>query len=308
MKNIFLLRFVPTNKIESLQYRLSARIVLFCCILLLSSCDQFVEIDLPKSQLPAEMVFQDKTTVNAAMINIYAKMRDSGILTGVRSGVSHQMGNYADELVYYGSITGTPINFYKNTVLPSTADLSTWWKEGYNGIYAANDIIEGVSASTALTVADKNQFKGEALFVRSLLHFYLLNLFGDVPYITTTDYQLNKVAYRMPSTELYSHLIDDLNLAISLLPKDYSSSDRIRPNKAVVTALLARVYLYNNMWAEAANAASYLLNNNVTYAWETNLDKIFLKSSTTTIWQFMPRIQGVNTKEGETFIFVSGPH
>lgn len=281
--------------------------LLVAVLALMSACDNFVEVDLPSSELTASAVFQDRATANAAMVSVYAKMRDDGILSGSVTGISNQMGSYADELVYYGDISGTTRNFYNNTLLASNGEVFNWWNSSYNHIYAANAIIEGVSASTALTTSDKNQLTGEALFVRSLLHFYLLNLYGDVPYITSTDYRQNKVARKMPSAELYAHIISDLELAVSLLPEDYSSGNRVRPNKSVAMALLSRVYLSQGMWAEAANAASYLLNNTGLYAWENNVDVIFLKESTTTIWQFMPRTDGQNTQEGETFIFTAGP-
>lgn len=306
MKNKLVFRFMDQHKIEVINHNFLIGLLVLG-MLLIHGCDSFVEVDLPSSQLTAKAVFEDKATANAAMVSIYAKMRDTGILSGSLSGLSNQMGNYTDELVYYGSITGKTRNFYNNTILPSNAEVFNWWNSSYNQIYASNAIIEGVNASTALPQADKKQLTGEALFVRSLLHFYLLNLYGNVPYIITTNYEKNKVASKMQSAELYSHIIKDLVFAVSLLPDSYISSDRIRPNKSTAMALLARVYLYNKQWAEAANAASYLLSNTQTYAWETDLDTVFVKESSTTIWQFLPRTNGQNTQEGETFIFNSGP-
>jgi hypothetical protein len=61
------------------------------------------------------------------------------------------------------------------------------------------------------------------------------------------------------------------------------------------------------LWDESANAASAVLNEGGLYVWVTDLDKIFLKESTTTIWQLMPGIAGDNTKEAVTFSFVSAP-
>ncbi|MEA9412638.1 RagB/SusD family nutrient uptake outer membrane protein [Flavobacterium sp. PL02] len=306
MKKKLVFRFMQQHKIETVNHNFLIGLLVLC-MLLVHGCDSFVEVDLPTSQLTASAVFEDKATANAAMASIYAKMRDSGILSGNLSGLSNQMGNYTDELVYYGSITGKTRDFYNNAILPSNAEVFNWWSTSYNQIYAANAIIEGVNASTVLNQTDIKQLTGEALFVRSLMHFYLQNLYGDVPYIITTNYQQNKVVYRIPSAELYSHIISDLELAVSFLPDAYISSDRIRPNKSVAMALLARVYLYNKKWSEASNAASYLINNTQTYVWETNLDAIFLKASTTTIWQFIPRTSGQNTQEGETFIFNAGP-
>ncbi|NRT12212.1 RagB/SusD family nutrient uptake outer membrane protein [Flavobacterium sp. 14A] len=305
MKQISFFRFIQQGKAGIVTNRLLIPFLAFS--LLLSSCDNFVDVELPTSQLTASAVFQDKATANAAMVSIYAKMRDTGILSGNVSGLSNELGNYADELDYYGGISGTTRNFYNNSILASNTEIFSWWSSSYSQIYAANAIIEGVSASTVLAKVDKDQLTGEALFVRSLLTFYLLNLYGDVPYITTTNYQLNKVAHRMPYSELYSHIISDLQLSASLLSDNYISTDRVRPNKSVAMSLLARVYLYNSSWAEAADTASYLINNTGVYPWENNLEAIFLKESSTTIWQFMPRTDGQNTQEGETFIFTSGP-
>jgi hypothetical protein len=138
------------------------------------------------------------------------------------------------------------------------------------------------------------------------MHFYLTNLYGAVPYVITTDYKVNTIAVRMPVAEVYDLVTADLNQAIGLLPENYLSADRVRPNRYTATALLARVYLYDGEWAAASNAASAVLNNPI-YVWETNIDKTFLKECKATIWQFMPKAAGNNTDEGAVFIFKSGP-
>nr|WP_315199904.1 RagB/SusD family nutrient uptake outer membrane protein [uncultured Flavobacterium sp.] len=271
------------------------------------SCDSFVEVDLPKSQLTNVTVFEDAATANAALSDIYAKIRDKGLLTGTRYGLSNQLGNYADEIISYGAPADPTLDFYTNSLLPSNTAVLDFWSTTYNQIYAANAVIEGIKASTALTPADKNRFQGEALFIRALFHFYLTNLFGDIPYITTTDYKTNGSVSRMPSDKVYEQIIADLEASEDLLSEEYSSTDRIRANKYVPKALLARVFLYMGKWAEAANTSSAVLNNTGLYALENDMDKVFLKESKETIWQFMPVTAGKNTDEASTFIFFSGP-
>ena len=272
-----------------------------------TSCDSFVEVDLPKAQLTSVTVFQDVATANAALSDIYSNIRDKGLLTGTAYGISNQLGNYTDELTSYGAPGDPALDFYKNALLPSNTTVALSWNTTYNQIYAANAIIEGVQASTTLTTKDKNHLQGEALFIRALLHFYLVNLFGDIPYITTTDYRSNSVVSRKPTDEVYANIIADLEASVSLLPEEYTNSDRIRPNKYVAKALLARAFLYQGNWDEAANAASALLNNTGLYVWEQDIDNVFLKESTETIWQLMPAASGKNTDEAATFIFFSGP-
>lgn len=278
--------------------------ILLC---LTAGCDSFTDVDLPSSQLTAKDVFEDKTTANAAMVDIYAKIRDHGLLTGYPSGISSQLGLYADELLFFGISGSSQSNFYTNVLLASDTEISELWTSSYNQIYAANAIIDGVTTSTALAGSDRNQLMGEALFVRALIHFYLVNTFGDIPYIQTTDYQQNKVAHRMPENEVYAHIKEDLERAISVLPEEYIGSERVRPNKWAAQALLARVCLYRQQWGEASNAASAVLNQTGLFVWPSDIGTVFGKGSFSTIWQLMPAVAGGNTYEAGTFIFVEGP-
>jgi hypothetical protein len=279
-------------------------LILYINLVLLSGCDGFVDVALPYSQLTGEKVFEDRTTANAAMVDIYSKLRDTGILTGLSTGASVSLGMYADELTYYGSgiESGLP---YTNNILPTSSITSDIWNQSYHQIYRSNAVIEGVKNSATLPIADKNQLLGEALFIRALIHFYLVNIYGDIPYIATTDYEQNRLAKRISSDVVYSNIIDDLNQAALLLPEQYITAERVRPNKAAANALLARAYLYHKNWPEASNAASAVLNNSL-YKLENDLDKTFLKESTSTIWQFMPKLDGNNADEGTSFIFITG--
>jgi hypothetical protein len=271
------------------------------------SCDSFVEVDLPKSQLTSVTVFEDVATANAALLDIYAKIRDKGILAGTPYGISNQLGNYADEITSFGDPADPTLDFYANNLLPSNTTILDLWSTTFNQIYAANAIIEGVNASTALTPADKNRLLGEAYFIRALLHFYLTNLYGDIPYVTTTDYKANGSLSRTTSNKVYEQIILDLETSENLLSEEYSNPDRIRANRYVPKALLARVFLYKGKWAEAANEASAVLSNTSLYALGNDIDAVFLKESKETIWQLMPATAGKNTDEANTFIFFSGP-
>lgn len=279
----------------------------FILLFLAVGCDRFTDVDLPSSQLTAKDVFQDKTTANAAMVDIYAKIRNHGLLTGYPTGISNGLGLYSDELMFYG-ISGTgQSNFYTNSLLASDLEIAELWTSSYNQIYAANAIIEGVASSDALNTSDRNQLTGEAMFVRALIHFYLMNTFGDIPCLLTTNYQQNKVAHRMPVNEVYTQIKSDLHKASELLPESYIGADRVRPNKWAAQALLARVCLFKQEWNEASNAASAVLNQTGLYVWPSDMGTVFGKGSLSTIWQLMPPIAGANTYEAGTFIFVGGP-
>ena len=275
-------------------------------LLNLNACDNFVDVETPSSQLTGVIVFEDHNTANAAVTDIYAKLRDSGILTGSSLGSSVNLGMYADELLYYGTADENASHIFNNSLLATNPTARQFWNDSYHQIYCANAVIEGCQQSTKLSNADKEQFIGEATFIRALVHFYLVNLFGDLPYITTTNYEQNRLVSRMPTAQVYQQIIADLNQAKQLLPNNYLTPDRVRPNKATASALLARVNLYQGNWQQAETEASEVISNPA-YVWENDLDRIFLKESTATIWQFSPKLSGNNADEASVFIFTSGP-
>jgi hypothetical protein len=271
------------------------------------SCDSFVEVDLPKSQLTNVTVFEDNATATAALTDIYAKIRDKGLLTGLSVGLSNQLGNYSDELIGYSSPSTATYNFYHNILFATNSTVADYWNVTYNQIYAANSVIEGAENSKGLTIENKKQLQGEAYFIRALLHFYLVNLFGDIPYISQTDYSVNKKVSRMPIKKVYENIVSDLQKSVEYLPETYTTIQRVRPNKLTARALLSRVYLYNRSFAEAANEASALINNASTFSLTQKIDEVFLIGSKETIWQLQSAIAGQNTREGATFILTSTP-
>jgi len=307
MKNFNINNLDVWNLIPTLWRSVFPLSCMIAFVIMISSCDSFVEVDLPNSQLTANTVFEEKATANAAMTDIYSKIRDAGLLTGSASGLSHLLGNYTDELKFYGDPQNNTVAFYNNSLIASNTEIKGLWDSSYNQIYAANAVIEGIEKSVHLPGPDKKQLIGEALFVRALLHFYLTNLFGDVPYITSTDYEQNRRAKKISVDMVYSSIKIDLEQAVLLLPENYVSQDRVRPNKYAAHALLARVDLYAGLWDEASNEASAILNYTELYSYEEDLDKIFLKESTATIWQLAPGFIGGNTLESVTFNFTSGP-
>lgn len=303
IKNIFKRYCTKNTRV----YRILSGIALLFIVLWFNSCNEFTEIDTPVSELNTAAVFEEKNTSYSAMANVFAQMRDNGMLTGKTTGMQKEMGLYADELTWYGNSAQSSANFFNNTLIPTHPTLSTWWNNSYSQIYATNAVIEGVAASTKLLEADKALLTGEAKFARAFLHFYVLQLWDNVPYITGTDYTYNSTVKRLPTAEVYAKIIEDLESAITLLPEAYINPTRVRPNSYAAQALLARVYLYAGMWPEAANSASAVLNNTAIYTWVTDLNTVFLKGSTTTIWQYASRTPTRNTDEGTTFIFNSGP-
>lgn len=77
--------------------------ILLFSLLLMSGCEDYLEVDFPNGQLTANEVFENEATARAAVNELYAKLRESTLLTGISTGMSVSLGLYADELEYYST-------------------------------------------------------------------------------------------------------------------------------------------------------------------------------------------------------------
>lgn len=275
--------------------------ILLAGLLLFSagSCKKFVDTNIPPNELAQELAFTDDKTATSSVVGLYSEMNALNYYWA-NSLVNYLTAMQADDMYYYTGFENYDV-FLKNTLLPSSQYVQSYWRDIYSYIYHANACIEGLSSSTILTPAVKNQLLGEAYFMRAFLHFYLVNMFGDVPLITSTNFAENSVKPRDKTSVVYDQIIKDLKDAKSLMGDNYPSGNRVRPNKAAATALLARTYLYTKQWALAETEATEILNNKQ-YALLKDLNTVFLANSKEAIWQLQPvnTAGGRNTWEGFT--------
>ncbi|MDX3916951.1 MAG: RagB/SusD family nutrient uptake outer membrane protein [Pseudosphingobacterium sp.] len=274
-------------------------------LLLLSGCKNFVEVAPPKNSITSESVYTSDETAASVLTGIYTRF--NGDIAGGINGMSIRCGLSADELsLFSGSVNQDLVGQYRNDI--SSQSNNSFWEYLYNYILVTNSAIEGIQQSSTLSSTAKNQLLGESYFLRSFCYFYLVNLYGGVPIVTTPDFSVNAVEPRASVTDVYDLITSDLIHAQEYLSEDYKSAnakdnttERIRPNKDAALAMLARTKLYVKSYAEAEAFASQVIENKRLYDIET-LDNTFLKSSREAIWQLQPTNIGWNTEDARIFI------
>jgi hypothetical protein len=277
--------------------------LIFGCIN--TSCEKLIDVDPPLTQIPIERIFNSDATATSAITGMYLTMLNSeNFASGSNYSISALSSLSSDDFNWLGDDLET-IQIASNNINPNNAYVLRLWTTAYKTIFQANSAIEGLNGSQGVTSNLKNQLLGEAYFVRAFCHFHLVNLFGDVPLIISTDYKINTLSPRISEAQVRTKIIDDLLMAQQLMGDSYPSADRVRPNKAVANALLARAYLYLNNWANAESQASLLINNTA-YQLESDLNNTFTATSREAIWQLQPYAPYINTWEGVHFISGSG--
>lgn len=293
-------------------YRKSLFSIIICCLgvtIITSSCEKLLEVDAPATNVDGATVFQSDAGAISVMTGVYA--RAANPLGGNFSSLSMCTGLSADELTAYGQGIDFFNQLYKNQL---TSSFSYFWSELYNYIYSTNEVIEGINGSTMLSKPVSTRLMGEAKFMRAFFYFYLVNLYGNVPLVTSTDYRTNMSMARDSVSKVYVQIIADLKDAEELMGTEYTTSnlvtasaDRVRPNKWAAAALLARVYLFTGDMANAITQSSKVIDQTATYRL-TSLDSVFLKDGKEAIFQLQSVQNNINTYEGNSFILVAAPN
>lgn len=277
------------------------KILLFLIIILASSCKKIVDAGNPKTMLQTATVFSNKDAALSAVAGYYQKLvwNSGWIMNG---GVTLYAGLSADEIknVYPDEESERFLNneLLENDDFGISGNL---WEAAYKNIYHVNSVLEGLEISKKIDAGLKSQLRGEMLLGRALQYFYLINLFGDVPLVLSTNYEENQYLSRTTVGDIYAQITIDVKEASTLMSNEYPSSGRVRPNRYAALALLARIYLYQQDWQAAFNVADEIIGRTDLYHL-TNIEDVFTKNSTEAIWQIEP-IAGGFMNTGEGFMF-----
>jgi starch-binding outer membrane protein, SusD/RagB family len=280
--------------------------------LMLTSCKKFVVADPPINSVSGKAAFSNDLSAIAVMTSVYNDRRNFDDMSDGTQSIGLLTGMGSDELTDYASDLDY-LQFYTNTINSQNKFVLLIWKEIYAHIHTCNIVLEGLDQSTGVNNTVKQQLIGEAKFMRAFLHFYGVNLFGKIPLVTTSDYRINNIITRSEIPVINKQILQDLKDAQTALPDGIvdglgnNATTRVRPNKWAATALLARFYLYQGDWANA-EAEAIKFATKPTYGLESDLNKVFLSTSTEAIWQLQPSsVTGSNTLDGIMYVLNTEP-
>ena len=138
------------------------------------------------------------------------------------------------------------------------------WQYLYELIHRANTVIRNVSRMP-ISQETIDRVKGEALFLRAMAYFRMLNCWGGVPYYDETcdiNQQFASLdSPRTPAEEIRRHIIDNLTEAIEKLPVRWDVSDTGRATRGAAYALRGKVYLFDRQWEKAISDFEEIVYN-----------------------------------------------
>jgi len=252
--------------------------IIFTLILLLNGCtkDEWMN-PAPVTSLSDLTVFDTKDRVVAQVNGMYSSLK-SGQHLGGRFQVYNDVR--CDNFIPNSSNLVTCFATWNHTVISSTNEVQNMWGAVYSTINVVNVFLEGLKdawdsgkAKAFLTQAEYDQFVSEALTIRAICYFDLLQMYSKPYHMDNGASQgvplrltANKSAAGndlAPSTvaEVYTQILKDLNDAEPLAATAHSSTSLniTRVHKNTIIAYKTRVYLHMQDWAQVVTESGKIV-------------------------------------------------
>lgn len=177
----------------------------------------------------------------------------------------------------------------------------SWYFCMFKGINNANFAIDGIPTSSDPTFTPDKQapYIAVAKLAKGFCYLMLTTLWGDVTYfphfLTNPD---SAFVARTPKSQVMASLIEDLKYAKDNLPHSWTGNDIGFPTKAAGAAMLAKAYLYNRDFANAAAAAKDALDIADGEGYSLMADYVYMMS-------YDSQQNGDNTEFIYTFPFIT---
>jgi len=235
------------------------------------STDSLLNV-LPVDEISDQIAIVDSKSAQAALMGAYSALQSDGIYGLDYVVFTELLTDNVEHTGTYGTwADGDALNFR-----PQNGTFDEMWTALYDGINRANLLIVKVPEIEGIDPSEADEILGQAYALRALQYFDLVRAWGDVPLILVPPANLDEAAQvtRDPASAVYTQIEADLNQAQALL-SGVTNDDRTFVTPGFITALKAKVALYQGDWAAAATNAQMIVGND-DYALEPNVRSAFM--------------------------------
>ncbi len=248
---------------------------IFAFVLLLSiyACSE-ENLDLyPKTAITEGNFYQTEDQFILAVNDVYRQM----VRTYTAGGIADIYGELRSDNTYIEFIGGANNSAERISgfnLATNDDDTENAWENAYNSIFICNDVLNRLENTSVEFSSEslKNRLKAEATFVRALIYFNMVRVWGGIPLPLTPLSPNEGYEYlREDSDVVYGQIISDLLYAKSNLPEKYILDNIGRVTKYGATAVLAKVYLTRGSEPEAAAELKEIIDSGL-YSLDANND------------------------------------
>lgn len=228
------------------------------------SCSDQLNLD-PKSFINGDSYFGTEASIKLALNGAYSDLQ---ILFNTSGGMDFwavsEMRTDNTSFQYNPSDRGEFDMEFLDTFSETASDddLQRIWDRLYSGISHCNTVLSRIDNIDFKDPSLKDQYTGEAEFLRAYYYYNLVRLWGGVP-LVLEEVRSPAEAFskgRSSIDSVYDQIINDIKDATSKLPLKYNGVDVGRVTKGAVYTMLGEIYMTLKDYPSAIEALSQVIN------------------------------------------------
>lgn len=245
------------------------------CLVFFCACDNKLD-QAPITSKTADNFYKTEAEIEEAVIATYAVLQYESLYgyNLIALGEIPSDNTFDEVPANDGGHLGDLDQF---SAIPQNAVTSNMWRDSYIGIQRANIVLNRIDDVDWKSENLRENRKGEVKFIRALLYFNLVRLFGDVPLVIKETIDANSYfgQGRTVKDKVYEQIITDLTEAVAQLPS--TTSDFGRVTEGAAKALLAKVHLTLHDFVAANVLLTDLTDDNNPYGYKLldNISDVF---------------------------------
>lgn len=239
-----------------INYYNKARYTLLIFSLFIFSCKKAIDLT-PSDTIDATKAYRNLSDINLGLIGSYAVLGTSDITNN--SLVSDECMLPAE------NTTGGNVATHRWQYDGSNGTVTAAFSENYIAINRINEALNAIDVvpSAGLEMELKERYRGELLALRAYCHFELIRNFASkyetgalgVPYMEVHEVGSPS---RLSFEATIAKVKADLGTAKALIPASFTDKTRITKN--AISAMQARVALYEKNWNDAITYSTEAIN------------------------------------------------
>lgn len=245
------------------------------------SCNDENLYESDPNRISKDNYWKDLSETQSGLYAAYHSLNSEYTLNIIEESLRSDMGWPG-----YGRPTPERINtFYNQTYNNGSVELNNKWQYAYQGIFRANQVIEGLGKLEEKYVdteleADWTSQMGQARFLRGLLHFYLYTTYNNGSIVIrdfapVTDDDFHKEL--SPAEDVIAFVREDLEYAYENLyaKGDYpGNNNKGKATKGAAATILGTSYLYELNYTKAMTYFQAIIDSQK-YELVTDMDLLF---------------------------------
>ncbi len=263
---------------------------LMVSLLLLGGCAKQLDLQ-PVNTIDAGAAVATSGDVAALLVGAYDALGDPDVYGGNVQRDDDLLGDNGE--IFFDGTFVAPDQIFRKSLLVNNDQAETTWLDSYRAINVVNNVLANLDV---VTEGDRNRVEGEAKFIRGTLYFELVRKYAKawtdgtpsanagVPLVLDPTVEITEATKVSRNTvgEVYAQVLKDLTEAEAKLPE----SNGFFATKYAAAGLLSRVYLMQQKYPEAANAATRVIDS-----------KKYSLVNTADVFDLRVNQNGVNTPE-----------